>query len=98
MYSQYLSPPLDELPKSNWFRCMQERSLHKFGQHLPPMALQSESCLHLGVQVSTFVDEGQPTKQKKNRSTKNRRRKEKPQKHDTKVKGVSLLVEVYNNW
>lgn len=37
----------------------QLRPLHKFGQHLPPMALHSLSCRHLGVQLVTFVDEGQ---------------------------------------
>jgi len=37
----------------------QLRPLHKFGQHLPPIALHSLSCKHFGVQFWTFVDEGQ---------------------------------------
>lgn len=53
-----LSPP--EFP--NILGCTQLRPLHKFGQHLPPMALHSLSCRHLGVQFWTLVDEGQSTR------------------------------------
>lgn len=62
-YSQFLLPkgdlsaPPPELP--NRFGDAQLRPLHRFGQHLPPIALHSLSCRHFGVQFVTLVDEGQ---------------------------------------
>lgn len=65
-YSQFLLPKGElsapEFPSK--LGDAQLRPLHRFGQHLPPMALHSLSCRHLGVQFVTLVDEGQSAKRK----------------------------------
>jgi hypothetical protein len=46
----------------------QDLELHRFGQQIPPIATQSESCKHFGVHVVTWLLKGQSprTFEKKN--------------------------------